>query len=241
MRNVKASLIKMSFIVLLLTTLDLAYAGSGKENPSGILGKLPLNDNLAWERYKIEGFAWPNSVKPGETIKFYVSVQNQGGQNYQIQIFRIPRQNETEVLWTSATIAGNFYPMRDQSGNPINPGDYSRKPVDFKIGCKSYWEPGAIAFTIPSNWQSGMYYARLNHLALPSGDSEKYYYIPFVVRAAAAGSTSRFCSNLNSTPSRPTITGAAARCTHILRMHSPSLQRTPLRWIDRFGRTSAMQ
>ncbi len=192
MCTLKSCLKKMNFIVLLLAALGPAQADSGKENPSGILGKLPMAGNLAWERYKIEGFAWPTSVKPGENIKFYVSVMNQGGQNYQIEIFRIPKQDQADVLWTSATIAGNFYPLRAQNGAYINPGDLNPpKPVDFKIGCKSFWESGAIAFTIPTNWQSGVYYARLNHLALPSGDTNKYYYIPFVVRPATAGSTSR--------------------------------------------------
>jgi len=189
MCTIQNAIKRVSFLILLLIAPLLVQADTGKENPWGMLGKSPQAQNRAWIRYPIEGFAWPTSVKPGETIKFYISIKDTlGGHDYLLRIFRIP---DPQVQFISPTISGNFYPLRDASGNPIYPGDYSRKPVDFKIGCKSFWEPGAVSFTIPSNWPSGLYYAQLNHLSLPSNYTPKYYYVPFVVRAATAGSTSR--------------------------------------------------
>jgi len=183
----------MRFAALLLAALGNAHVVLGQESPWGTMPPPAQVANLAWQRRAIEGFAWPTSIKPGEALKFYVSVMNQGGQNYQIQIFRIPEQADNQAQWTSSTLTGSFYPLRAQNGAYIYPGDLNPpKPVDFKIGCKSFWEPGAITISGSTTalWLSGMYYARLNHLSLPTGHAEKYYYTPFVVRAATAGSTS---------------------------------------------------
>jgi len=160
----------------------------GGENPWRLSAKRMSSPTLGWTRSAIEGFALPTSVKPGEEIKFYVSVCDSGSQhqNYKIKIFRIP--DITNALYTSSIYTGAFYPLHDANGSVINIGDYSRKAVDFKKGCKQYWEPTAISFSIPSGWQSGLYCAQLEHQS--SSVSQKDYYVPFIIRSPVAGSTS---------------------------------------------------
>ena len=108
---------------------------------------------------------------------------------YRIEIFRLSDLNT--VLWTSPDIVGTFYPLRDASGRAIYPDDMSLKPADFKLGCKSFWEPSAISYLVPTSYSSGIYIARLNHLSLPDTDTHKYYYVPFVVRSANPGATTK--------------------------------------------------
>lgn len=135
----------------------------GKEHPTGLFSQSSVDPIFAWRRYAVEGFAWPASVRPGETIKFYVSTMAiNGDSTYDLQIFRVPNVDVTAET-SFYNITGKFYPLRDVQNNPIYPGDYSRKPVDFKKGCKDYWAPTAVSFTIPAGWGGGMYAARLTH------------------------------------------------------------------------------
>jgi len=176
-----------SVVFILIASFHVLHAG---DNAWSHVRQSPQGGNLAWERGPVEGFAWPASVAPNQQIKFYVSIQNiNGGHSYRIEIFRLPDLNT--VLWTSSNIVGSFYPLRDASGTPIYPGDTTRKPVDFKLGCKSYWEPTAISYVVPTSFSSGVYLARLNHLSLADGDTLKYSYMPFVVRSANPGATTK--------------------------------------------------
>lgn len=154
----------------------------GGENPWRLSAKRATSPTLGWTRSAIEGFALPTSVKPGETIKFYVSLFESEGQSFTMEIYRIPKIDSS--LITPSTHTGAFYPLHDANGSVINLGDYSRKAVDFKKGCKQYWEPTAISLTIQSDWKSGLYCAKL------ISASQKDYYVPFIVRAPVAGSTS---------------------------------------------------
>ncbi|MBS4028648.1 MAG: hypothetical protein KGZ58_08420, partial [Ignavibacteriales bacterium] len=181
----------ITLVLVTFTTFSLNFAGIiniGRVEYPTILGH-----NLAWDRYPIEGFAWPSSVKQGENLKLYVSVRNiadtteqsSGNRNYSINIFRLPDQNT--VYWSSANIPGQFFPLHDVNDSSIYPGDYSRKPIEFKKGCMAYWENGAITVSIGSGWPSGLYYAKLRHLS----DTTKDFFVPFVVRSANPGTTSK--------------------------------------------------
>jgi hypothetical protein len=180
-------------MVALLHVADSALkAQSQYENPWG-MAKPEQTENLAFERYPVEGFAWPTSVLPGDTIRFYVSVMNlepqTPSQQYEAKIFRSPDFGAGQEVYTFPNATGHFYPLRDANGDSIFPGQTNRLPVDYKIGCKDFWSPTARVFVIPSNWSSGIYYVRLNHLALH--DPGEYYYVQFIVRAAQPGQATK--------------------------------------------------
>lgn len=161
-----------------------------KENPWGTYTKPTETITLAWTRYAIEGYALPTSIKPGETIKIFVSVCDSGAQhkNYTLKIFRVP--DTTIAVYTYPNvISGRFYYLHDSTGAPIGLIDYSRRPVEFRNGCTRYWDSSAISFSVPTNWQSGLYYAQLEHQS--STVFQKYYYVPFIVRASNPGTTSK--------------------------------------------------
>ncbi|MDL1891289.1 T9SS type A sorting domain-containing protein [Sphingobacteriales bacterium CHB3] len=177
-------------VALLLPLCHVAANGQGDENPWG--GSVPpQTQNLAYERHVIEGFAWPASVKPGETINFYTSVmdllpQSPDGQIYDIKIFRSPDMDT--VRYSFLNNQGRFYPLHDSDNAPIFPGDTSgRRPVDFKKGCRAQWDSTSVSFTIPNGWPSGLYFAQLIH---QNAESE-YNYIPFIVRALHPGTSSK--------------------------------------------------
>jgi hypothetical protein len=147
--------------------------------------------NLAWERYYIEGFTWPTSVKQGETINAYVSVRSYNNDSsYTATVYRMP--NNATSLWGPTNDTGRFFPLHDSNNVEIFPNDYSRQPVEYKEGCLRYWN-AAFSIPIPNDtiWKSGLYYIQLNHLSLPEGHDEKYYNVPFIVRSANPGSASK--------------------------------------------------
>ena len=164
-QQILSTILHLSFYIFLIAPeFSIAQVQWKHDEPS-------TTGALAWERYPVEGFGLPSSVKPGETITFYTSVMDldttnaSTGQPYQIQIYRLP--NQTNALWTSQNIAGHFYPFRAADGTPIYPGNTSKRPVDFKLGCRDYWAPTAVSFQIPDTFRSGLYYARLHHLSIP--------------------------------------------------------------------------
>lgn len=190
-----------SFICLTLVFLFIPaglMAQSEYENPWGITVPTQTS-NLAYERYPVEGFAWPTSALPGQAIKFYISVkdllpQSPDGQTYEMKIFRSPNANT--VVHSFANAVGRFYPLHDSTGAPIFPGDTTgRKPVDYKLGCMNQWDSTSVSFTIPSDWPSGFYYARLNHLSL--NVPNEYYYIPFIVRSPHPGDSTKILFKLD--------------------------------------------
>ncbi len=182
-----------SLSVLLLLHYHILRAQSQYENPWSN-GKPEVVQNLAYERHPVEGFAWPTSVLPGDTIRFYISTmyllpQNPLSQDYEMKIFRSPDFGSGQELYAFSNTTGHFYPLRAADGDSIFPGQTNKRPIDYRLGCKDYWAPTARTLVVPSNWSSGLYFARLNHLTL--NDPTKYYYIPFVVRAANPGIASK--------------------------------------------------
>ncbi len=117
----------IAFFASCIITVNIASAG---ENPWGTFSKPVPISTVGWTRHAIEGYALPTSVKPNETIKFYVSVCDSGSehQNYKIKIFRIP--DTTTALYTSSVNTGRFYYLHDSIGGLIGIGDHSRKAVD---------------------------------------------------------------------------------------------------------------
>ncbi len=148
--------------------------------------------NLAWKRYYIEGFAWSTSVLPGESIRIYVSVRSYNNDSsYEYEVYR----SNDSLMLPAQTRVGRFFPLHDENGVEIYPGDTTRKPVEYKMGCRTYWESGSFTINIPVNWESGLYYVKLNHYGITSNDSavlgEKYYWVPFVIRSLNPGENSR--------------------------------------------------
>jgi hypothetical protein len=177
----------------LLLVLTVAFSVAGvKEHPANLLlsYEAGTDSSLAWRRYPIEGFAWPSSVLPGDTVRFYVSVMARDADSaYDIDFYRIPDIDVNPIRPRIHIDIGHFFPLRDSLLQPILPGDTSRKPIDFRLGCKDYWADGAVAFPVPSDWKSGVYVARLTHERVTDWDS--LYYLPFVVRSLTPGDSTK--------------------------------------------------
>ncbi len=192
-RFTMTTLCRTLFLALFVGLMILGESVKGQsENPWG--GSVPSQTtNLAYERYPVEGFAWPTSIRPGQPITFYVSVmdlvpQSSEGQTYEVHIFRSP-DFDHEVASLPPT-EGHFYPLRAADGDSIFPGvPTTKRPIDYNIGCRAYWSPTARTYTQTSSWTSGLYFARLIHLS--ANVESLYYYIPFIVRATSPGSTSK--------------------------------------------------
>ena len=148
----------------------------------------------AWERYEIEGFAWPHSIRSGETLNLYVSSlplqplklsgqRAPGSSNYHIRIFRCGQDGVP--VYEASGVAG-FFPLHDSAGGEIGWGDESRRPVEFKRGCLQYWQAGRVSIQT-TGWPSGVYYARLTHAM----DDTKNYWVGFVIRSATPPSGSK--------------------------------------------------
>ncbi len=151
--------------------------------------KPDTTSNLAWERKVIEGFAWPASIRPGDSLHLFSSVydmdiNSSAGQNYDIRIFKTAG---TDSFITSRNADGIFFPLHDSAGGLIQWGDYSRRPVDYKRGCLQDWQTGRQSFPNTTGWPSGIYYAKLIHRT----DTTKYNYIPFVVRSSSPGNNTK--------------------------------------------------
>jgi hypothetical protein len=113
----------------------------------------------------LEGFASSGSVLPGETIAFHVN-SNIGGPF----AIRIVRQGESEI------------PMADLPDVQWSPVPYPIGRLDYRDGPD--WPPAA-ELTIPPDWPSGLYLARLDGVEQVASAT-----IPFVVRAVEPGAQS---------------------------------------------------
>lgn len=107
-----------------------------------------------------------------------------------MEIFRVDHPND-ETVQSATHYQGQFFPLYDSTGTPINPGNRSR-PVDYKEGCRTRWQQGAISLST-GGWAPGFYYIRLTHSTLPGTHGEKEYYIPFVVRPSSPGTSKVLC------------------------------------------------
>ena len=112
----------------------------------------------------IEGFASSPSYLPGQTLRLAVSTS---GASYRVTIFRIS---------SAAPTAGPFVRM---AALPSQAGQRQAAPVVDPVtkSVRAPWSYSA-AFTIPVEWPSGVYVARLE------SDEDAQSYVPFVVRSA---------------------------------------------------------
>jgi hypothetical protein len=179
------------FITIVVGFPTIAFAQSPNQNPWGHFLKPVDADTVAWKRSYVEGFVWPTSIKPGDQLSVYVSVRVWSeSQSYDMEIFRVDHPND-ETVQSATHYQGQFFPLYDSSGIPIYPGD-RRRPVDYKEGCRTRWQQGAISLNT-GGWAPGFYYIRLTHSTLPGTHGEKEYYIPFVVRATSPGTSKVLC------------------------------------------------
>jgi len=174
--------------VALCISLLPGYCLLSQESRTNFLrGPTPRADPM--QRSPVEGFAWPTSVLPGDSIRFYVSVMalvadGKRDSAFEVQFYRVPNIDKN-ALMRPDTLRGQFFSLRDSCNKPITQEDSCDGPVDYKLGCREYWAPGSFAFAVPVGWPSGLYAVRLIHLSMPAWD--QMYYIPFVVRAEDPG------------------------------------------------------
>ena len=111
----------------------------------------------------IEGFASSPSYLPGQMLRLAVSTS---GASYRVTIFRI------------SGAAPSASPFVRMAGLPSQPGQRQAPPVVDPV-TKSVRAPWSYstAFTIPVEWPSGVYVARLE------SDEDAQSYVPFVVRS----------------------------------------------------------
>lgn len=180
-------------LFLLMAFVPFAYGTSALDAPA-------TTSPLPWTRYAIEGFAFPTSVAAGQTLRFYISVSDSGarGTEYSVAIYRVP--DTAKILTTFPVRKGQFYPLHDSAGAPILPGDYARRPVDFRKGCAAAWESTAVSFTVPADWKSGLYYAQVEHQS--PNVVNRQYYIPFIVRSRTPGASSNILFKFDLTTSQ---------------------------------------
>lgn len=125
----------------------------------------------------LEGFAFPWSANPGEAIKFYVSTT---APTYNIDIYRIGYYGGTGGRfmknWSNLTVGG----VNDPQTYPevvIPPKQPSQSGI---YGDCSQWKPaildGANSFTVPSDWVSGFYVAKITESI-----NGKQSYILFII------------------------------------------------------------
>jgi len=138
----------------LLTTLLLA-ALLQQGSPAEYHGR------TSWKRADLEGFANRGSIRPGETLDFYVSSRSA----YDLELLRCG-EFET-VIQKAEDLPAKLQPVS---------GDASQE------GC--HWEP-SLRLTIPTSWRTGLYKARLR------SRNSSIYEIPFVVRADVDGTHSK--------------------------------------------------
>jgi FG-GAP-like repeat/FG-GAP repeat len=134
-------------------------------------GSIWIGDN----RLPPEGYAWPLSASPGQTINFYTS----GLLQPTAEIMRHARSGDTI---TATPIASINFASRVQ---PLATARPSRDGTG--------WSP-TFAFQIPSGWASGIYSARIR-----SAQSSEEFYISFVVKPSPANiSTMAVIANVNT-------------------------------------------
>jgi hypothetical protein len=130
----------------------------------------PLLPPLNPPRAVIEGYATPLSVRPGEEVEFHVSC---GDPTYRVEIARIG--SERQVVWSRDGMRGTKHPIFDDASSHA-----CRWPVSFTL-------------TVPKEWKSGYYAARLTAKGTPKESSSELF---FVVRAAEPGKDTKILLQL---------------------------------------------
>lgn len=132
-------------------------------DPARQTGEFYLHEPYqAIQEVDLEGYAKPGSVAPGDTINLYV---NSRVGPFTLNIYR---QDPDETFVSAVDVQAPSQPL------PIGRMDYRDGPS---------WPPvGEVV--IPSDWPSGLYYARAD------APGEQTLSIPYVVRSAQPGSQS---------------------------------------------------
>ncbi len=176
-------------VTLLLFISPTETVSAGAEHP-WLYGRPARTTNLAYERHYIEAFAWPSSVKSGESITIYVSVYPyQQESRFTLAVYRLP--DDLNAYYSYPTLLqGQFFPLHKADGTPIGWGQTTGVPVEYRNGCLVYWSQGGGTTINTSGWPSGLYFAKVIHYGLPGDHADKAYNAPFIVRAATPGSNS---------------------------------------------------
>jgi hypothetical protein len=123
----------------------------------------------------IKGYASASSVNKGERLNLYVSVNNPVDRGYSISIYRLGYYQDAGARLMMTYPSNGFATGFPQRPCSINPGP----PVgDGMVQCS--WAT-SYAFTVPADWTSGIYVAKLK-LKTPAANVPDYNYIVFVVR-----------------------------------------------------------
>jgi hypothetical protein len=189
--NHKCSLLFVAGVLLMISAPAIVPAQGWMEYSRS---DCPKDTAATWRRGYLEGYTQSPSIAQGQTVEFKVSTLAAyipQGQVTTVQcamkIYRAVGRTLAgdELMATASNFTATFYPLHDSVGQPIFPGDRNRFPRDYRTGCS--WTT-ATSYQIPSTWPSGFYYAKL---FLPGHEQDSVGYIPFVVRAANPGSTSK--------------------------------------------------
>jgi hypothetical protein len=133
----------------------------------------PLLAPLNPARPIIEGYATPLSVRPGEEVEFHVSGGDLG---YRVEIARVGA--ERKVVWSKDGLRSIEKPIHDNASSH---------------GCS--W-PVSFTLTVPKEWKSGYYAARLTATGFPGEKPSSELF--FVVRAAQPGKDSKILLQLST-------------------------------------------
>lgn len=125
-----------------------------------------------WELAHIEGYAWPQSAAPGETIRFHVSAPPE----FPYRVDFGPLQE----LPAGSEIYGHAPPTYLQVELGLTVPSI-KVPGRYQVSTDQAWRDGCgwvsdFLLTVPSDWSSGFYCATCT----PAGGSA--YQIPFIVR-----------------------------------------------------------
>ena len=110
------------------------------------------------DRLKIEGYAWPLSVEPGESVSLHISTN---ARTFSCTVARVG--NSREVVWKKESVPGRLHAV------PSNAASH---------GCD--W-PACLRLRVPEDWKSGYY-----HVTLSGSDGSGFVAVGeifFVVRA----------------------------------------------------------
>jgi len=147
-------------------SLKMYSAGSFSSNWTHIVSRSSSRVGMLWRA--IQGFAWPVSVRPGETVQFFVST---GAPTYETTC--VGFRNASGALPITA-IDQNEELIDLPLGEPQTiTGRYQHTDFSPTEGC-GRWDL-SFEFPVPDNWISGIYAMKC---VAADGD---VHYIPFVV------------------------------------------------------------
>ncbi|HXF90687.1 MAG TPA: N,N-dimethylformamidase beta subunit family domain-containing protein, partial [Candidatus Nitrosotenuis sp.] len=150
-----------------------------------------VDDTIAFYRGEVEGYTNTPSVQAGQSIELKVSTLAAYNPSTgtitpvpcSMSIYRVTAVSATndQLVASGYTFNATFYPLHDKTGAAIYPGQTNRFPCEYRKGCN--WAT-TYTLSIPSNWVSGFYYAKI----ISNSDPVRVGYIPFVVKKASPSS-----------------------------------------------------